>query len=109
MKRALFMTVGTGVGLDKERKVRNLAHGLLTSIEHYNPDIIVFFGSEESKETIESLKAQYHDKKGRDLRNYEFVRLDDIDDFYECYVKIEEEIKRKEGDYEIIIDYTCNQ
>ena len=106
MKRALFMTVGTGVGLDKEKKVKNLAHGLLTSIEHYNPDIIVFFGSEESKETIESLKAQYHDKKGRDLRNYEFVRLDDIDDFYECYVKMEEEIKRKEGDYEIIIDYT---
>ena len=42
MKRALFMTVGTGVGLDKEKKVRNLAHGLLTSIESYNPDKIVF-------------------------------------------------------------------
>jgi hypothetical protein len=32
MKRALFMTVGTGVGLDKEKKIRSLAHGLLASI-----------------------------------------------------------------------------
>ena len=99
------MTVGTGVGLDKEKKIKNLAHGLLTSVEHYNPDMIVFFGSEDSKETIESLKAQYYDKKGKDLESYEFVRLEDIDDFYECYTKIEGEI-RKKGDYEIIIDYT---
>jgi len=107
MKRALFMTVGTGVGLDKEKKVRNLAHGLLSSIEIYNPDKIVFFGSEESIETVESLKEQYYEKKGKELENYEFVGLKDIDDFYECYTKIEEKIKEeeKEGN-EIIIDYT---
>jgi len=107
MKRALFMTVGTGVGLDKEKKVRNLAHGLLSSIESYNPDKIVFFGSEESIETVESLKEQYYEKKGKELENYEFVGLKDIDDFYECYTRIEEEVKEeeKEGN-EIIIDYT---
>ena len=75
MKRALFMTVGTGVGLDKEKKVRNLAHGLLSSIESYNPDKIVFFGSEESIETVESLKEQYYEKKGKELENCEFVGL----------------------------------
>ena len=107
MKRALFMTVGTGVGLDKEKKVRNLAHGLLTSIESYNPDKIVFFGSEESIETVESLKEQYYEKKGKELENYEFVGLKDIDDFYECYTRIEEELKEEEKDgNEIIIDYT---
>lgn len=105
MKRALFMTVGTGVGLDREKKVKNLAHGLLTSVESYDPDKIVFFGSEDSKETVESLKVQYYENKREELENYEFVRLEDIDDFYECYTKIEEEIKRKE-DYEITIDYT---
>jgi len=107
MKRALFMTVGTGVGLDKEKKVRNLAHGLLSSIESYNPDKIVFFGSEESIETVESLKEQYYEKKGKELENCEFVGLKDIDDFYECYTRIEEELKEeeKEGN-EIIIDYT---
>jgi len=107
MKRALFMTVGTGVGLDKEKKVRNLAHGLLTSIESYNPDKIVFFGSEESIETVESLKEQYYEKKGKELENCEFVGLKDIDDFYECYTRIEEELKEEEKDgNEIIIDYT---
>lgn len=105
MKRALFMTVGTGMGLDKEKKVKNLAHGLLTSVEHYNPDRIVFFGSEDSKETVESLKEQYYEKMGEELANYQFIELRDVDDFYECYTKIEEEIKKKEGD-EIIIDYT---
>jgi len=99
------MTVGTGVGLDKEKKVRNLAHGLLTSVEHYNPEMIVFFGSGDSIETVESLKVQYYRNKGEELENYKFVGLEDIDDFHECYTKIGEEIKKKE-DYEIIIDYT---
>ncbi len=104
MKRILFMTVGTGIGSNSERTKR-LSHGLLTSIEHYKPDTIVFFGSEDSKETIECLKEQYNEKMGEKLRNYKFVKIKDIDDFYECYTKIEKEMKKKK-DSEIIVDYT---
>jgi CRISPR-associated protein (TIGR02710 family) len=105
MKRALFITVGTGIGLDKEKKVRSLAHGLLTAILHYNPENIVFFGSEESKETVESLKSQYKEERKAELSDYDFVTLNNIDDFDECFEKIRQKIEDNE-EQEIIIDYT---
>ncbi|MDI9624116.1 MAG: TIGR02710 family CRISPR-associated CARF protein [Candidatus Aenigmatarchaeota archaeon] len=104
MKRTLFMTVGTGVG-PSNKKINGLAHGLLTSIEHYNPDMIVFFGSKDSEKTLESLKRQYNEKMGAKLKSYKFIKIENVDDFHECYTKIEKEIK-KEEDAEIIIDYT---
>ena len=104
MKRAFFMTVGTGIGLNEE-KIKRLAHGLLTAIIHYNPDKVIFFGSENSKATVESIKRQYYESRREKFEGYEFVKIEDIDDFYECYLKIEEKIKENR-DYEIIIDYT---
>jgi len=105
MKRALFMTVGTGIGLDKEKKVRSLAHGLLASILHYNPEKVVFFGSEESIATVESLKWQYYENRREELINYEFVTIDSIDDLDECFDKIKDKIEEHD-EHEIIIDYT---
>ena len=105
MKRALFITVGTGIGLDKEKKVKSLAHGLLASVLHYSPEKVVFFGSEESKETVASLKSQYMEERREELRNYEFVTINSIDDFDECFDKIRRKIEENEG-LEIIIDYT---
>ncbi|RLG24652.1 TIGR02710 family CRISPR-associated protein [Methanosarcinales archaeon] len=105
MKRALFMTVGTGIGLDKEKKVRSLAHGLLASILHYNPEKVVFFGSEESIATVESLKGQYYENRREEPINYEFVTIDSIDDFDECFDKIKDKIEEHD-EHEIIIDYT---
>ncbi len=97
------MTVGTG--RKDEKSIKSLAHGLLVSITHYNPDRIVFFGSEESTETIESVKKQYYEKKGEELINSEFVTIAKIDEFDDCFERIKDEIGRKE-DYEIVIDYT---
>lgn len=102
--KILFMTVGTGVGM-KEEKIKNLAHGLLVSILTHTPDKIIFFGSEESKKTLEEIKKQYVKEKGEELEKYEFVKIKNIDDFYECYVSIENKIKEFEGN-EVIIDYT---
>ncbi len=99
------MTVGTGIGLDKEKKVRSLAHGLLASILHYNPEKVVFFGSEESIATVESLKWQYYENRREELINYEFVTIDSIDDFDECFDKIKDKIEEHD-EHEIIIDYT---
>lgn len=99
------MTVGTGVGLDKEKKMKSLAHGLLASVNHYNPEKIIFFGSEASRETIESLKSQYLEEKGEEVNNYEFVTINNIDDFDECFDKIKNKIE-EDDEHEIIIDYT---
>lgn len=97
------MTVGTG--RRDERSITSLAHGLLVSITHYNPDRIVFFGSKESTATIESVKKQYYENRGEVLINYEFVTIAKIDEFDECFERFNDEIGKKE-DYEIVIDYT---
>jgi len=99
------MTAGTGIGLDKEKKMRSLAHGLLASVLHYSPGKVVFFGSEASRETVESLKGQYLKEKREELNNYEFITINNIDDFDECFDKIKERIEENK-DSEIIIDYT---
>ena len=100
---ALFMTVGTG--RKTKESIRSLAHGLLSSISHYNPDQIVFFGSEDSKETVSSLKEQYHEEKKKELADHEFIMITAVDDFNECFEKMRRKIEEYE-DYEIIIDYT---
>lgn len=97
------MTIGTGVG--GEEGVQSLAHGLLKSILHYKPDCTLFFGSELSKNTVESLKTQYHEHVGKEMEDYQFVRLLDVDRFDECFQKIRQEILDRES-WEIIIDYT---
>jgi len=102
---ALFMTVGTG--RRDEESLKSLSHGLLHAILFYKPDNIVFFGSEESKKTIECLKKQYYDERSEELTTYEFIKIDKIDDFYECFDKIREKIEEYEKkNVEIIIDYT---
>ena len=100
---ALFMTVGTG--RKTKESIRSLAHGLLSAIGHYNPDQIVFFGSEDSKETVSSLKEQYHEEKKKELADHEFIMITAVDDFNECFEKMRRKIEEYE-DYEIIIDYT---
>lgn len=104
MKRALLMTVGTGVG-DEEERIHSLAHGLLESIEHYKPDKTIFFGSDISKMTIESLKKQYKERFREDMEECEFCLIHDVDKFDECFENIRREIQNH-SDYEVIIDYT---
>ena len=73
------MTVGTGIG--NQLATEDLAHGILFSIDTTNPDKVIFFGSELSKKTLESVKKQYFDKFGEEFDYYEFIQLEDIDSF----------------------------
>jgi len=106
MKTVLFMTVGTGIGDDQE-KVDSLAHGLLYSIKQTNPDFTIFFGSKDSMNTIDSLKKQYYEEFNLefDEKFYEFVLLNDIDDFDDCYDKFKMKLLEYNNDI-IRIDYT---
>ena len=102
-KTTLLMTVGTGIG--GEEATDSLAHGMLFSIDNYNPDEIIFLGSELSKKTIDSVKKQYNDKFDEELDYYEFIQLDEIDDFKIYFEAFRSEIL-KHSDSKIIIDYT---
>lgn len=74
MDVALFMTVGTGIGLNKEEKIKSLAHGLLSAVIHYDPDKIVFFGSETSRDTVDSLKTNILKNERKSLWNMSLLR-----------------------------------
>ena len=102
-KTALLMTVGTGIG--GQVATEDLAHGILYSIDTLNPDEVIFFGSELSKNTVESLKQQYLKKFGEEFDYYEFILLDQIDDFRVYFEEFKKKIIELQ-DYKVIIDYT---
>ena len=102
-KTALLMTVGTGIG--GEVATEDLAHGILYSIDTSNPDIVIFFGSELSKKTVESVKKQYYDKFGEEFDYFDFIHLEEIDDFKVYFQAFKEKIQELDN-HKIIIDYT---
>lgn len=106
MKDALLMTVGTGVGKDKEKARGGLAYAMLKSIDFVNPDVVKLFGSEESKYTLEALKKLYFKRHKREFDYYEFIQIDEIDDFNKYFNSIKNVVLELEDEYKIIIDYT---
>ena len=105
-KAALLMTVGTGVGEDKEKAREGLAYAMLKSIDFKNPDIVRLFGSEESKYTLEALKKEYFKKFKEEFDYYEFIQVDEIDDFNKYFTAIKNVVLELEDEYKIVIDYT---
>ena len=102
-KTALLMTVGTGIG--GQVATEDLAHAILFSIDNLNPDIVIFFGSEKSKKTVESVKEQYLNEFEEEFDYFEFIHLEQIDDFKIYFEAFKRKIQEL-NDYKIIIDYT---
>ena len=105
-KVALLMTVGTGIGENKKKAREGLSQAMFKSIRSRNPDLIILFGSEESKFTVETLKDLYYEKNDEVLDFYEFIQIDDIDSFEEYFNTIKSTVLELEDEYDIVIDYT---
>lgn len=105
-KVALLMTVGTGVGENKEKARAGLANAMLRSIISRNPDIIKFFGSEESKYTVDALKDLYLETFNEELDFDEYIQIDEIDSFKKYFSSIKSYVTELEDEYYIVIDYT---
>jgi CRISPR-associated protein (TIGR02710 family) len=103
MNRALLITVGTGIGAEKEEAIKSLAHGIVASIRNSNPDYIVFIVTEESKTgTIPEIKNLYPE-----LPDNEPVLIKDMNDVNSIYQEITEKIKElKSRKYDVVIDFT---
>lgn len=99
----LLMTVGTGIG--GEEATEDLAHGIFYSIDHYNPDKVIFFGSELSKKTVEYVIKFFNDELDEEFDYYEFIHLERIDDFKTYFEAFKEKILEL-NDYKVLIDYT---
>ena len=102
MSRAMIITVGTGIGAEKEA-IRSLAHGIVASIRNSNPDYIVFFVTEESrKDTIPEIKEQYPKLPANEL-----VLIKDMNDVNNIYGEIKDKIRDlKSRGYDVVIDFT---
>ena len=100
---AMLITVGTGIGGPEARD--SLAHGILFSIKSHRPKKIIFFGSEESKKTIESVTRQFKEM-GIDFEYDDFVLINNVDSFSEYFSAFKLKILELKDEYEIIIDYT---
>ena len=103
MKKAMIITVGTGLGVDEKKSTESLAHGIVKSIKTNNPSYIVFFVTEESKKkTIPRIKEQYQEIP--DFRLAVIKDMTDVSSIYEQAFQIVKELKG-EG-YEVTIDFT---
>lgn len=104
-EKILFMTVGTG--FDEDGKI-SLAHALTHSILENTPQKVIFFGSAESRETVKLIKEDYYNQEDEELQeneDYEFVELENEDDFNSCYEIMNNYISKYEN-YKRVLDYT---
>lgn len=104
-KKALLMTVGYG-NPKRPDILHSMSHGMLSSINNFNPNLVVFFGSKDSEIVIESLKEQYLKEFGDELDFYEFIKNDEIDNFNSYFMGFKSKINELDEDYRIAIDYT---
>ncbi len=102
MDRILIMTVGTGYN---EEKAKSLAKALFGTIKLCNPTKTFFFGSEKSQNTVAMIKTIYESKYNEKFENYEFIKINDIDNINESFEEMSSKIKENKN-ADIYIDYT---
>jgi CRISPR-associated protein (TIGR02710 family) len=109
----LFMTVGIGSKLNsKEENSINLARKMYYTINKIHPNQVVFFASDESKETIKYIEELFEkdDDEFIPEEDYQIVTINAIDDLNTCFEAYESKIWEFDylsaKDYQIIMDYT---
>ncbi|MHA1340268.1 MAG: TIGR02710 family CRISPR-associated CARF protein [Promethearchaeota archaeon] len=104
VQTVLFITLGAGVGIKKDERIKELAHGLNYFIDHYQPDYCVFFGTNLSQETLEQMKKDYLKDFSSQFPKHEFIILENYDKIRDVYETIKSKIDEfKES--RVIINY----
>jgi CRISPR-associated protein (TIGR02710 family) len=105
MKRAMVVTVGTGIGKSREEALKSIARAIVTSVNNNHPDKVMFINSRQSQEETLPLILP-----GIEDTDHEEVILESIDDLRHIYEKVSQSIQKliDEGfeNTEIIVDYT---
>jgi len=99
---ALIISVGTGTGKGKKRRVERLAKAIVRSIRPYYRDKICFVTSQDGKETTLSKILEKIT-----LENYETVILEDVDNIRKIYDSLQPKFKEIRKNYKhVAVDYT---
>ncbi|KZX17622.1 TIGR02710 family CRISPR-associated CARF protein [Methanobrevibacter filiformis] len=109
MKKALFMTVGTGTKTNNNNNHgrESQIQGIIFTISKMNPEFVLFFVSKESEQTIDLVKEKYYKKYNNEFDkkyNSDIVSLSDVYDFDSCYFEIEKEFP-KYNDFDINVSF----
>lgn len=109
----LFMTVGTGFNANSEEGFKLLSKKLYSTITKINPNHVVFFASNKSKNTIKYIEELFKldDDEFIQDEDYHIVPMEAIDDFNSCFESFEYELWKYDyidqtNNYQIIMDYT---
>ena len=107
MKKALVITVGTGVGKDREKVVDSLASGIAFSIKVHNPSKTVFIVTEESeRDTVPKIL----EKTGLGKEDYEIKRISNMENIESIYNQSIALLSELAGEgfspEEMVVDYT---
>lgn len=93
----MIVTVGTGRGVE---------NGIVYSIQHHSPSLILFLYSKDSQETLELVKKQLTSSNYQILEE-EFNEVNDVEQLFSNYrKKIQELISNGYSPENIIADYT---
>lgn len=97
-----MVTVGVGIGENKEKASESIAHGIIFSIKENNPDKVFFIVSEESEKVTIPIITNKIDKI-----SYKLVKVDDENDVNKCFKATLEAIRKaKEEGYGVTVDFT---
>jgi hypothetical protein len=92
MKKALVITVGTGIGKYQE----SLAHGITYSIRTHNPTKVLFLVTEESKTTVLLKVLEKADLKEKSYEIHQIKDMNDIESVYRETVSLLKHLIEKE-------------
>lgn len=108
MKKALLITVGTGVGKQKDKVVESLANGIAFSIRTHSPTKVVFLVTKESETTTLPKVLEKTNLNEDSYVIYPIKEMDDIGNVYQESVFLLEKLIEKEGfpPKDIVVDYT---
>jgi CRISPR-associated protein (TIGR02710 family) len=101
--KALVITVGVGVGANREEASKSIAHAIVFSIRGNNPNKIFFIVSKESKESVVPLVLE----KLESGFAYELMEVSDENDLNNCFEVASRAIELAEEDgYRVTVDFT---
>lgn len=98
----LLMTLGTGIGTSPDDARDRLIRSCSYSLQYYQPDQVIYFCSEESKDIINHLESVVQDRFTKKTQS-SYCLIADPTDFSQCFELIYG-VAHLYGDEEIVIE-----
>jgi hypothetical protein len=107
MKKALLITIGTGVGINRHDVLQSLSDGITYCLKHQNPTKTIFILTAESEKDTLPLILEKTSLSPNDFKTKCLKSMDDIEVIYdECVELIKELLSDGFDEKDIVVDFT---